>query len=72
MYGNLKQAMAIKNVTIDSLARLLNIHRNTVSNKLDGDSSFNIEEAILISNIVFPEYRPEYLFASDKMNLHKQ
>ena len=38
MYQNLKAQMAAHNVTIEQMSRLLNIHRNTVANKLDGGS----------------------------------
>ena len=62
MYANLKMAMAVKGVTIESIARLLGIHRNTVANKLDGDSEFTFSEAYTISEAMFPESRPSYLF----------
>lgn len=62
MYTNLKAVMAIKGVTIDSMANLLGVHRNTVSSKLDGDSEFTFGQAEKIQNVMFPEYNSAYLF----------
>ena len=45
MYDNLKAVMAQKGITIDSMAKVLNVHRNTVQNKLDGESEFTIGQA---------------------------
>lgn len=62
MYANLKALMAVKGISIDSIANLLGIHRNTVSNKLDGDSEFTYAQAELIQETMFPEYNSRYLF----------
>lgn len=62
MYKNLKMAMAAKGITAESIAQLLKVHRNTVQNKLDGQSEFTFGQASLISEVLFPEYRPSYLF----------
>lgn len=62
MYDNLKALMAVKGITIESLARLLNLHRDTVTNKLNGDSEFSFGQAELIQEMLFPEYRLSYLF----------
>ena len=62
MYDNLKALMAIKGITIEAIARLLNVHRNTVSGKLDGESEFTFGQAELIQETMFPEYTSKYLF----------
>ena len=62
MYDNLKALMAIKGITIEAIARLLNVHRNTVSGKLDGESEFTFGQAELIQEMMFPEYNSKYLF----------
>ena len=62
MYDNLKAVMAQKGITIDSMAKVLNVHRNTVQNKLDGESEFTIGQAQIISETMFPEYTMKYLF----------
>lgn len=38
-YSNLKAEMARKDITIESMAQMLGIHRNSVANKLNGASS---------------------------------
>ena len=62
MYANLKAAMAQKGVTVDAVATLLGVHRNTVSNKLDGESEFSYGQAELIQSTMFQEYNAKYLF----------
>ena len=61
MYQNLKTQMAAQSVTMEQLSKLLNIHRNTVANKLDG-GSFTIEEAFKIKDYLFRQYELPYLF----------
>lgn len=62
MYSNLKALMAAKGISIEAMADLLNIHRNTVANKLDGDSEFTYGQAEKIQTVMFPEYTAQYLF----------
>lgn len=64
-YSNLRVGMGKCNITSESLSRLLGIYRNSVYNKLNGQSSFSIEEAIQIKNTFFPEYEYSYLFRAD-------
>ena len=64
-YSNLKAEMARKDITIESMAQMLGIHRNSVANKLNGASSFSIEEAMKIRGIFFPDLGYNYLFAPD-------
>lgn len=61
-YSNLKLIMFQHNVTIEKISEILSLHRNTVANKLNGDSSFSIDEAFKIKNQVFPSYDLSYLF----------
>ena len=65
MYNNLKAQMAIHNITIEKIAEVLKIHRNTVANKLNG-GSFSIEEAFLIKKNLLKEYDLYYLFAKSQ------
>jgi hypothetical protein len=58
--------MAKRDVTIESVSRLLKIHRNSVANKLNGDSSFYIEEAFLVRDAFFPNWTIEGLFKREK------
>ena len=61
-YSNLKRELTSKGITIEELADLLKLHRNTVKNKLNGISSFSIEEAEKIQSIIFPQFTMRYLF----------
>ena len=62
MYTNLRKLMVEKGVTVEQLAKMLWVHRNTVQNKLDGESKFTFGQAAMIADLVFPEYKPSYLF----------
>ena len=61
-YINLKGEMAKRNITIREVSELLEIHRNSVSNKLDGNSNFSIDEAVKIRDAFFPDMKIESLF----------
>ena len=61
-YLNLKAEMAKRNITIESVAETLKIHRNSVSNKIHGKSAFSIEEATAIQKYYFPDKTLKYLF----------
>jgi plasmid maintenance system antidote protein VapI len=65
MYANLKTEMAVKGVTIEAIAELLGIHRNSVSNKINGNSSFTIEEAVCIKDAHFRYADMQYLFRKE-------
>lgn len=62
MYPNLEVLMKLKGITIDTLANVLHVHRNTVTNKLNGTSDFSYFEACLIADALFPEYKHSYIF----------
>ena len=61
--------MAKKDVTIESIASLLGIHRNSVANKINGRCSFYIEEAMRIRDAFFPEEKLEELFQKEEKRL---
>lgn len=62
MYANLKMLMALKGITNEDLAQLLGVHRNTIANKLDGESEFSFDQAVRIHDRYFAEYRIKYVF----------
>ena len=62
MYPNLNAVMKLKGITLENFAAALHIHRNTASNKLNGTSDFTYTEAMIISEVLFPEYKASYLF----------
>lgn len=61
-YLNLKGEMAKKNITIEDIAKLLNMHRNSISKKINGPSSFSIEEAFAVKKKFFPDCDMKELF----------
>ncbi|WP_346961165.1 hypothetical protein [Faecalicatena contorta] len=65
-YSNLKAEMGRYNVTIESIASKLGIHRNSVSYKLNKGGSFSIEEADVIQKTFFPEIPLTVLFQKDE------
>lgn len=65
-YSNLKAEMGRYDITAEAISKLLGIHRNSVANKLRGQSSFSIEEAVKIKNTFFPEFEYGYLFKSEQ------
>lgn len=64
--ANLKGEMAKKGVTIEEISKLLQIHRNSVANKINGDSAFTIDEAFKIKNRYFPMLSLNYLFSKEE------
>ena len=62
---NLKGEMAKNNITIEEVSKLLKIHRNSVANKLNGDSSFTVDEAFKIQSAYFPKMSVAYLFSKE-------
>lgn len=65
---NLRAEMARERVTIGAVADLIGRTRDTVANKIDGDSNFTIEEAQEIRDKFFPGLTLEYLFAKEAEN----
>ena len=61
MYPNLKLEMDIHNVTIENIAKTLELHRNSVSNKLNS-GSFSVEEAFKVRDTHFPHSDMQYLY----------
>jgi hypothetical protein len=54
MYYGLRLKMFENDVSIEAIAKLLNTHRNTISNKMHGDGDFKGRELILIRDAFFP------------------
>lgn len=69
MAMRVKEALQLKGITIEAVANMLGLHRNTLANKLNGESSFTIEEAFKIKQQLLPEYDIDYLFQPDEINL---
>lgn len=63
MRANLIGEMAKRSISINDIAALLGIHRNSVSNKLYGRSAFTLEEAFAIYDRFFSDLNFRVLFA---------
>lgn len=53
-YSNLKAELARKGVSMEEVSKALEIHRNSVANKINGDTPFTVEEAFKIQKRYFP------------------
>lgn len=62
MLLNLKTEMERNRFTIDNLADILGVHRNTMANKLSGDTAISFDEAQLLRDRLFPYADLQYLF----------
>lgn len=62
---NLRGEMAKRKVSIEDLASLLGVHRNSVANKLNGDSAFSVEQSFAIQETYFPDLTLKYLFSTE-------
>lgn len=65
MYMNLSHELRRKNITQSAVASVLKCTERTVTNKLNGTTSFSIDEAFSIRKNLLPEFTMEYLFATD-------
>ena len=63
---NLRAEMARKKVSIEDIAECLQIHRNSASNKVNGNTAFSIEESVKIQETFFPDLELKYLFKREK------
>lgn len=61
-YLTLDEEMARSKVLKGDIASLLEIHRNSVANKLNGLGDFTVTEAIKIRDTYFPKWTIEELF----------
>ena len=66
MYQNLKVEMVRMGVTNEMIADELEQHRNTITNKINGDSDFSISEGFRIREKFFPYADYHYLFRRAK------
>ena len=62
MEKGIKKAMQNKGISVEAVAAVLCIHRNSASNKINGETSFTVEEAFKLKAALFPEYDTDYLF----------
>lgn len=56
--------LGIKQIDI---AKLLGVREATISDKMNGKSTFDIDEAFLIKKTFFPDLTIDYLFSNDSV-----
>lgn len=66
MLHNLEKVRNEKGITKVALADLLGVKYQTITEKIEGNSSFKFDEALLIQRTFFPEYELVYLFGKEK------
>ena len=62
MLRNLIKEMAVSKISQEDIAVAINVHRNTVANKLEGKGKFSVESAMIIQKKFFPTLGLGYLF----------
>jgi plasmid maintenance system antidote protein VapI len=62
--------LAKKRIFKKNIAECLGIHRNSVTNKLNG-GSFSVEEAVKIRDTFFPEWKVEDLFKVEETEVRQ-
>lgn len=66
MLNNLEHLLHAKGITKKAYAEFLGVNVKTVQNKLNGETDFTYPEVLKTQKFLFPEYRIEYLFESNK------
>jgi plasmid maintenance system antidote protein VapI len=66
LYENLKIEMLKAGITIEKIAEEMGVHRNTIGNKINGDTPLSIDEALFIRNRWFPNLDFFYLFKKSR------
>ena len=67
-YPNLRAEMSRIGIKQADIAELLGIREVTVSKKMNGKSTFDIDEAFLIKETFFSNLSLDYLFSDDTDN----
>lgn len=63
---NLKTGLDQKGITVRVLAGVMGVTERTAWNKLNEETGISFQEAMKVSEELFPEYKMKFLFASDK------
>lgn len=66
MLNNLEKARQDKKVTKVDMADLLGVKYQTITDKIEGETSFKFEEALKIQQAFFPEYDLVFLFSKNQ------
>ena len=71
MLKNLKTGLDQKGITVRVLAGVLGVTERTAWNKLNEETEITFQEAMKVSEELFPEYKMKFLFASDKEEIKR-
>lgn len=69
MYRNLQAEMARSDINRKKLSQMTGIKYSTISDKLNGKTRFEFDEALKIKKVAFPDLTLEYLFHKDEREL---
>lgn len=64
-YPNLRAEMSRLGIKQIDIAKLLEVREATISDKMNGKSNFDIDEAFLIKKTFFPDLTIDYLFSNN-------
>jgi len=62
MFPNLTKELKNKGITYKAVAGLIGCSEKSVQNKMNGITDFTLNEVLLITDNMFPEYELRYLF----------
>ena len=62
MFPNLKNELQRKNISLVSVAKLINCTEKTLQNKMNGKTDFRLNEVLAINEQLLPEFELKYLF----------
>lgn len=65
MLNNLKTELRKKGISIKLYAEFLGVSEKTAQNKINGITDFSYPEFKKTCVMLFPEYNPDYLFATE-------
>ena len=65
MFRNLRSAILAEEMTVEGLADILKIHKNSLHNKLQSRTEFTLTEVKAIRGL-FGKYTFEYLFKQEE------
>ena len=65
MYDNLKRELSKKGISNKALAEFLGVDEKTIQNRFSGKCDWGFKEVSQITRFLLPEYRLEWLFATD-------
>ena len=68
MYLNLMNEMRKNHITVDNIATLLGLHRNSIRSRNNGAIPYTVDEAFLVKSRFFPYADIEWLFRNYNEN----